>query len=90
VFQDRQFKRLKFDPESGELDALGVGIEVEKKSIEYYRSAAIQSSDPKAKDVFNWLVGEEAGHLTILTAEHAYRTKSGYYYDNAEFSLEVM
>jgi rubrerythrin len=63
---------------------------VEKKSIDYYRSAATESSDPKAKEVFNWLVGEEAGHLTILTAEHNYWTKSGYYYDNAEFSLEVM
>lgn len=90
VFKDKQLRRLKFDPDSGELEALGIGIEVEKKSIDYYRSAATQSSDPKAKEVFNWLVGEEAGHLTILTAEHNYRTKSGYYYDNAEFSLEVM
>jgi len=90
VFQDKQFRRLKFDPESGELEALGVGIEVEKKSIDYYRSASSQSSDPKAREVFNWLVGEEAGHLTILTAEYGYRTKSGFYYDNPEFSLEVM
>jgi len=36
------------------------------------------------------LVGEEAGHLTILTAEHENRIKSGFYYDNMEFSLEVM
>jgi rubrerythrin len=90
VFQDKELKRLKFDPGSGELEALEVGIDVEKKSIEYYRSAANQSSDPKAREVFNWLVGEEAGHLTILTSEHEYRTNSGFYYDNAEFSLEVM
>jgi rubrerythrin len=90
VFRDKEFRRLKFDPESGELEALKVGIEVEKKSIEYYRSAGQQSTDAKAKEVFNWLVGEEAGHLTILSAEYENRTRSGFYYDNPEFSLEVM
>ena len=90
VFQDRQFKRLKLRPDAGELEALNIGIEVEKKSIDYYRSAGSQVSNPKAKEIFNWLVGEEAGHLTILTAEYENRTKSGFYYDNMEFSLEVM
>ena len=90
VFRDKEFRNLRFDPESGELEALRVGIEVEKKSIEYYRNAASQAPEPKAREVFNWLVGEEAGHLTILTAELEYRTGSGFYYDNPEFSLEVM
>lgn len=90
VFQDREFKRLRFDPNAGELEALKLGIEVEKKSIEYYRSAGMQAGDPNAKEMFNWLVGEEAGHLTILSSEYDYRTSSGFYYDNMEFSLEVM
>ena len=62
---------------------------MEKKSIEYYTKAASMVDDPKAKEIFRWLVGEEGGHLTILTAEYDYRSKSGYYYDKAEFSLEV-
>jgi len=90
VFRDNEFRRLKFDPESGELEALKLGMEVEKKSIEYYRSAGVQTPEPKAKEMFYWLVGEEAGHLTILSAEYENRTKSGFYYDNMEFSLEVM
>ncbi len=90
VFRDKKFTRLKFDPESGELEALRVGIDVEKKSIEYYRAAGSQAGEPKAREVFNWLVGEEAGHLTILSAEFEYRTRSGFYYDTPEFSLEVM
>lgn len=90
VFHDKEFRRLKFDPESGELEALKIGMEVEQKSIEYYRSAGQQTAVAKAKEVFNWLVGEEAGHLTILNAEYENRTKSGFYYDNPEFSLEVM
>jgi len=90
VFTDREFKHLKLRPDAGELEALSIGIEVEKKSIDYYRSAASRVASTKAKEVFNWLVGEEAGHLTILTAEYENRIKSGFYYDNMEFSLEVM
>ena len=90
VFQDKQFKRLRFDPNAGELEALRLGIEVEKKSVEYYRSAGMQTGDINAREMFNWLVGEEAGHLTILSSEYDYRTTSGFYYDNMEFSLEVM
>jgi rubrerythrin len=90
VFKDKELRRLKFDPESGELEALRIGLEVEQKSIEYYRTAGAQASEPKAREVFNWLVGEEAGHLTVLKAEYSYRTRSGFYYDSPEFSLEVM
>jgi rubrerythrin len=90
VFKDKELRRLRFDPESGELEALRIGMEVEQKSIEYYRSAGAQAAEPKAREIFNWLVGEEAGHLTILKAEYGYRTRSGFYYDSPEFSLEVM
>lgn len=90
VFKDKDIRRKKFDPEAGELDALKFGIEIEQKSIDYYRKAGLESEEPKARELFNWLVGEEGGHLTILNAEYEYRTKSGFYYDNMEFSLEVM
>ena len=90
VFKDKDIKRIKLVENAGELEALKLGIEVEKRSIEYYRSASLSTDDRNAKEVFNWLVGEEAGHLTILTAEYDYRSGTGFYYDNAEFSLEVM
>ncbi len=90
VFKDKDIRRIRLSADAGELEVLKVGIEVEKKSIEYYRDAANQTTDSNAKGVFTWLVGEEAGHLTILSAEYENRTKSGFYYDNMEFSLEVM
>ncbi len=89
VFRDSEVKRIKLRPDAGELEVLKLGILVEKKSIEYYTSAQNEVSDSKAKEIFEWLVGEESGHLTILSAEHEYRRGSGYYYDNQEFSLEV-
>lgn len=90
VFKDKDIRRIRLGPDAGELEVLKVGIEVEKKSIEYYRDAANQTTDQNAKEIFTWLVGEEAGHLTILSAEYENRTGSGFYYDNMEFSLEVM
>jgi len=90
VFKDSELKRIRLRENAGELEALGIGIEVEKKSIEYYRDAQGRVSNPKAKEIFGWLVAEESGHLTILSAEYEHRKGSGYYYDEPEFSLEVM
>lgn len=90
VFKDKDIRRIRLGADAGELEVLKVGIEVEKKSIEYYRNAATQTTDQNAKGIFTWLVGEEAGHLTILSAEYENRMGSGFYYDNSEFSLEVM
>ena len=90
VFQEERMKHLVLDPNAGELEALKLGIEVEQRSIEYYRNAGARVSDPHAKEVFNWLVGQEAGHLTILSSEYEYRSNPGFYYDTMEFSLEVM
>lgn len=89
VFGDKDLKKIVLRPDAGELEVLKLGIEVERKSIEYYRSAGDASEDPKAKEVFAWLVEEEKGHLVILRAEYDSRARSGFYYDSAEFSLEV-
>jgi rubrerythrin len=90
VFKDKDIRKILLSADAGELEVLKVGIEVEKKSIEYYRDAANQTTDQNAREIFTWLVGEEAGHLTILSAEYENRKGSGFYYDNMEFSLEVM
>lgn len=90
VFQDRDIKKIEIHPEAGELDVIQVGMEIERKSVEYYRKAGSEVKDKNAKEIFNWLVAQEAGHLTVLQAEYDYRTKSGFYMGSPEFSLEVM
>ena len=90
VFKEVERASGPLDPKAGELEVLKFGMEVERKSIDYYRKAGQEVGNSKAKEVFNWLVGEEAGHLAILSAEHDIRSRSGFYYDMPEFSLEVM
>lgn len=89
VFSERDIRRVKLEPGAGELEVIDVGIDVEDRSIEYYRAAGQAAEAPNARQVFNWLVGEESGHLTILRAERDSRSGSGFYYDSMEFSLET-
>ena len=90
VFTDEERRGYVIDPSAGELDVIKLGMEIEKRSIEYYRRAGAEVVSAKARQVFNWLVGEEAGHLAILQAEYDNRSRSGFYFDTPEFSLEVM
>lgn len=90
VFQDSEVKRLALPPDAGELEVIKLGMEIEKRSVEYYRAAGADIDDAGARELFNWLVAQEAGHLTILQAEYDYRTRSGFYMGDPEFSLEVM
>ncbi len=89
VFDRKGIHVTGLNPDIGELEVINLGIEVEKKSIDYYRDAGSKVDDQKAREIFNWLVNEEAGHLLILKAEYDSRSGSGFYYDDREFSLEV-
>jgi len=90
IFREAEGAKGPLDPKAGELAVIKLGMEVERKSVEYYRRAGAEVENARAKEVFNWLVGEEAGHLAILNAEYDLRSKSGFYFDVPEFSLEVM
>lgn len=90
VFEGAKAQASALDPKAGELEVIKLGMDIEKRSIEYYRRAGEEVDSDEAKSVFNWLVGEEAGHLTILKAEYDLRSRSGFYFDTPEFSLEVM
>jgi rubrerythrin len=90
IFKEVERTSGPIDPKAGELEVIRFGMDVERKSVDYYRRAGEEVENAKAKEVFNWLVGEEAGHLAILNAEYDVRSRSGFYYDSPEFSLEVM
>jgi len=89
IFGPDSSEELELRPDAGELEVIEVGMRVEKKSIDYYKSAGLRSDNPRAKETFDWLVEEETGHLTILKAEYDNRSGSGFYYDDMEFSLET-
>ncbi len=90
VFDDKTIKQISIGPNMNELDVIKVGMEVEQKSVDYYQKARSDIPEKNAKEIFNWLVAQETGHLQILQAEFDNRSKSGFYFGAPEFSMEVM
>ncbi len=76
VFEDKDIKKIEIGPNAGDLDVIKLGMEVEKKSVDFYRAAGNDFRDKNAKDVFNWLVEQETRHLATLQAEFDRQTKS--------------
>jgi len=83
IFRQREIKER-----TSELEALKVGIENEVRAKEFYEKAAKESSDEE-RDLFLGLAEFEKGHEALLRAEQDILSKSGYWFDFREFSLEV-
>lgn len=71
-----------------ELEALRRGIQAEKDSMALYADLASKIDDQRGKVTFQRLAQEEENHYHLLQAEHDYLSKSGFYFDMPEFSLE--
>ena len=72
-----------------ELDALQRGLQAEKDSIAFYSQERDKTDDPDGKAMYAYLVEQEEGHRTILQGEYDYLTRTGFWFDIQEFSLEV-
>jgi rubrerythrin len=51
---------------SSDWDALLFGLEIESKSYDLYRRAALETSDTLGKQMFEFLAGQEQSHFDIL------------------------
>ncbi len=71
-----------------ELAALSRGMQAEKDSMAFYKELAEAVSDPSGRATFQRLAEEEEKHYLLLQAEHDYLSRSGFYFDTPEFSLE--
>lgn len=56
---------MREEPFSG-WEALAIAAGIEERGIRFYRAAAERATDPRAKEVFDALVGEEHRHLAIV------------------------
>ena len=58
--------------ETGDLDAIQVAQEMERKAIAFYLDAAGKAADKPSKDLFMRLKAEEDKHLAMVTDLYAY------------------
>ncbi|MGZ3604450.1 MAG: ferritin family protein, partial [Thermodesulfobacteriota bacterium] len=53
-----------------DMDALKIAIREEKKALAYYRSLAELTRDPRGKDMYKRLAGEESLHEKLLNDQY--------------------
>ncbi len=76
-------------PAAHELEALQYGIQAERDSIAFYQQALKEAEVLEAQIMYEYLIAEEEGHLSILQAEYDHLTQTGFWFDFQELSLEV-
>ncbi|MCP4902020.1 MAG: ferritin family protein [bacterium] len=72
----------------GELVSLRKALEVERETSNFYREM-VATLDADGKRLFERFVEIEEGHLALVQAEIDCVTGSGYWFDTAEFSMEM-
>jgi len=64
-------------PDEDMLKGLKTALETEMNGIEFYRTAAEKTEDPKGKTVFQILANDEARHFVELKKQHDALMKKG-------------
>lgn len=85
---DELLPRMKKEGRAGEIEALRIGMELERKAIDFFEKAAKEATDQKAKEIFDKICEEERFHYELLQAEYDSVTNSGFWFDIAEFRMD--
>jgi rubrerythrin len=75
------------DPDT-EIEAIRLGLELERNAIEFFRKSADAANDETAKAVFERIGREEQVHYDLLQAQYDSVTKSEFWFDTAEFYMD--
>jgi rubrerythrin len=73
---------------ASELEALSLAMEQERKAIDLFEKMAAQTSSKLAAQVFNLVREQEIVHYDLLQAELDHITKTGFWFDSAEFRMD--
>lgn len=68
-------ERIAANPD--EIEALGIGMDMESKSVEFYQKALEKAEDTRQKAFLRRLIEEEKEHYQILQNTHSYLKNSG-------------
>jgi rubrerythrin len=81
-------ENMKQEGSKGEVEALRIGMELERDAIEFFQKAAAATDDAKAAKIFTEISEEEKFHYDMLEAQHDSVTKSGFWLGSAEFKMD--
>ncbi len=81
-------ERMKNEEGKGEVEALRVGMELEKSAIDFFSKASFGADDSMAKKIFREIGEEEKFHFDLLQAQYDSVTHSGFWLGSAEFQMD--
>ncbi len=82
------FEKIDFSTKVGEYSAIDHAIKFEERAYEYFRNAAGNAIDERARKLFEEIAKEEELHKELLEAESRYLHKSGTWFDYQEFYMD--
>jgi len=88
VFEEISKKSPTKDSAS-DLGALRTALNIERKAMEFFDKAIQETDDPLAKKIFGEIRKQEEYHYDLIQAQFDYVTKSGFWFDIAEFRMDA-
>jgi rubrerythrin len=88
VFKAKSKELQKSKGMVADANAVRVGMEKERLSIEYYEKAARETNDEQARVIFNNIMEQEEFHFNLLQAELDSLQRTGFWFDTAEFRMD--
>ncbi len=79
---------MKLEERKGEIEALRIGMELERSAITFFQEAADATDDPVAKKIFLEIGEEEKFHFDLLQAQYDSVTGTGFWLGSAEFQMD--
>ena len=84
IFSEAGTSSADLPAEAGDLEALRLAMEMERKGYEQYRRAAVDAKDPDVARIYERLASEENEHWEILQDTLSYLEDTGNWYMWAE------
>ncbi|MBN1273129.1 MAG: ferritin family protein [Candidatus Aminicenantes bacterium] len=81
-------ERMKGEAGKSEVEALSIGMELEKEAIQFFQESAKASDDPEAKKIFLEIVEEEKFHYDLLQSQYDSVMHNGIWLGGAEFQMD--
>jgi len=71
-------------PDASDREALLFALEIEHRNYELYREAALETEDPRGRDIYQHLAGAEQNHFNLVMLNYEHLTTVGHWLDLEE------
>jgi rubrerythrin len=80
--------RMREAGDKSDLEAVSIGLDLERDAIAHFEGAAKGTDDPVAKQIFERIAKEETLHYDLLQTQYDSVTNAGFWFDTAEFYMD--